>query len=127
MKMRVYNDNTHPYKEHFKGDDIAIPSKGFILMDYDDAHQFKGTFSYPVLDADGNHTPAGFKMIRLEQDTEEPAITNVTYQCNACKYKGANEADLSEHSKATHAGEVIVDEAAEEEIRTKRKYTKRAG
>ena len=122
-KMRVYNDNTHPYRELFKGDKIEIPSKSFILMDYDDAHQFRGTFAPPVLNADSQHMPEGFKMIRVEKHTEEvEAVTSVeTFHCIACKYKGESAVDLSEHAKAAHSAELVVDKLAEEALKTRKR------
>lgn len=120
--VRVYNDNVYPYDEVFKGDKIHIPSKKFIEMDEFEAIQFRGTFKAPVLDADGNHTAAGFKMIRLEKITgEAPAAPKVDeLQCLACKYKATTKEDFNEHVK-THSAQMLIDEEAEEAIKMKRK------
>lgn len=117
MKVKVWNDNVHPYKEKFKGDDFLIPAKSFILMEEDDANMFKGTFNFPVLDSDGNHTPLGFKMIRIEALSSSGKSTpeQPKHRCMACSYHGANASDLSEHEK-THSEQIVVDKRAEEEL-----------
>lgn len=122
-KYKVWNDNVFPYTEKFKDMAIDIPAKGSIVMDEDDAFMFKGTFKAPILDVDNNHTPQGFKMIRLEklsgeETAEEPKAT--THRCLACKYTGSSEADVSEHAKAAHADQIVVDEAAEAEIKARK-------
>lgn len=119
--VRVYNDNVFPYEEVFKGDQILIPSKKFIEMDEDEAVQFKGTFKSPVLNVDGVHLPEGYKMIRIERiSADAPIMKQDEHQCVACKYKGSSQIDLAEHMK-THKEQVLVDEQAEAEIRSKRK------
>lgn len=122
-KMKVYNDNTHPYREIFKGDKIEIPSKGFIIMDYDDAYQFRGTFSPPVLNADNQHMPEGFKMIRVVKHDEDEAVEPKaeTFGCIACKYKGGSAVDVAEHTKAAHSADLVVDKLAEEALKTRKR------
>lgn len=121
MKVKVYNDNVHPYKETFKGENIYIEPKSFIYMDEDEAHQFRGSYKAPVLNVDGVHMPEGFKMIRVvrETDAPEPQAKIDTLKCMACSYKAASKADLAEHEKASH--EVFTDEAAEQEIKARKK------
>lgn len=126
-KYRVHNDNVYPYTEKFKDTQIDIPAKGSIVMDEDDAFMFKGTFKAPILDVDNNHTPQGYKMIRLEKLTgeepiEEPKAT--VHRCLACKYAGSSAADVAEHAKAAHSDQIVVDEAAEAEIKARTKGKK---
>jgi hypothetical protein len=123
MQVRVWNDNVHAYQEKFKGELIQIPSKSFIVMDEDDAYNFKGTFAPPVLNTDGVHMPEGFKMIRVEHLPKEQleAIPKTPeHQCMACKYKASGSEDLKEHEK-THESSRIVDEQAEREIQSRKK------
>lgn len=118
--MKVWNDNVHPYKETFKDEKIEIPAKSYILMEEDDAYQFKGTFSAPVLNVDGVHLPEGFKMIRLEKhdgDAADTAPKEAGHKCLACGYKGSSPEDVAEHAKANHAESLVVDEQAEAEIK----------
>jgi hypothetical protein len=118
--VRVWNDNVHPYEEVFKGDKIFIPSKQFIEMDENEAIQFKGTFKSPVLNVDGVHMPEGFKMIRVEKILNDSSAIKVDeLQCVACKYKAESKADLAEHLK-THSDQILIDEIAEEELKSKK-------
>lgn len=128
MKVQVWNDNTHKYKETFKGDLIEIPAGGFIHMEEDDAHQFKGTFSPPVLDYDGNHTPAGYKMIRIvksDQAAPEPKAEVDPLKCIVCGYKASSKADLAEHMK-THEHNKVEDPELDKEIAAKKARTKKS-
>jgi hypothetical protein len=120
--VRVWNDNIYPYKEVFKGDKIYIEPKQYIEMNEEDAKAFRGTFAPMVFDADGNDTPQGYKMIRIEKITSEPSpsIKVDDLLCLVCKYKASSKADLSEHLK-THSGQIVVDELAEKEMQAKRK------
>lgn len=119
---RVWNDNVHPYKETFKGDKIEIGAKKFIEMSEDDAYQFKGTFSPMVLDADGNDTPLGYKMIRLEKITADSALPEVDeLRCLACGFKASSPGVLDLHAKESHADQVVVDEVAEAEIKSRKR------
>jgi len=122
---KVWNDNVYPYKEKFKDELVVIQPKQFIVMNEDDAFQFKGTFCAPRLDADGAHKAEGFKMIRLEKVEGSEALDAPKFSdhvCMACNYKGDNETDLKEHTKAAHAELTnVVDEEAEEAIKTRAK------
>lgn len=121
-RARVWNDNSYPYQEVFKGEKIYIPAKSYIEMDEDEAHQFRGTYSPPKLNVDGVHLPEGFKIIRVERLSGEAVVAPKIdeLQCLACKYKGSNPADLEEHLK-THKSQAVVDEAAEEELKARKK------
>lgn len=122
MQVKVWNDNTYPYKELFRDQKIEIPPKSYILMEEGEAHLFKGTFSAPILDGDGNDTPAGYKMIRIEKVASEKPSTQVEeLRCIACTYKPANKHDLESHIELHHKDQMVVDEEAEEAIREKRR------
>lgn len=127
--VKVWNDNVHPYKEMFRDQKIEIPSKGFIEMEAGEALIFKGTFSTIVLDADGNPTAEGFKMIRIEEFTKnKPEAVKVNpLVCLACSYEAASEKDLQEHVKLSHSHQVAeIDEEAERAIAEKQKNKARA-
>lgn len=122
-QVKVWNENTHPFEQKFKDMDIKIAAKAFILMDEDDAYNFKGTYAPPKYNADGKDLPEGYKMIRIEHGTDlgkletpsasKQADANV---CMACRYQAANPKDLEEHSK-THASQSLKDEQAEAELK----------
>jgi hypothetical protein len=125
-QVKVWNDNVHPYSEVFKGDKLHIPAKSFIKMDREEAIQFRGTYNSPVRDADGNDLPEGFKMIRIEPLSAEDLLAPEAQVkvdelvCLACAYKATNKTDLAEHTK-THAGQLVVDEDAEAELKARKK------
>ena len=85
MEIKLWNDNVHPYTEKFRGKEISIPAKSFIMMDEDEAEYFKGVFTYPVKDSQGVPDPLYFKMLRIEKDpakikVEDPLICHATGQ-----------------------------------------------
>ena len=124
-KVQVWNKNVHVYKETFKGDKVEIAPNSFIWMDEDEAYQFMGTFSPPVLDVDGNHKPEGYKMIRVVIADNAPAeskpksIENDNI-CVACRYQASDSKDLEEHSKVSHASSLLKDELAELELKKRK-------
>lgn len=121
-KVRVWNDNVHPYRETFKGEKVEIAAKSWILMEQDEAIMFRGTFAPIKTDGDGNPIAEGFKMIRVEAiPAEQPEAVKVdALVCQACTYKAASDADLLEHGKAKHSDILTTDEEAEAEIKVKR-------
>ena len=65
-KVKVWNDNNHPFQQRFKGEQIKIEANSFIEMNWDDAIQFK-SYPHPMkFDGMGNQAPESFKMIRIE-------------------------------------------------------------
>ncbi len=65
-QVKVWNENTHDFKQEVKGVMLEIPAKGFIEMDYEEAIDFKGMFSpLPPADFSGDHA-LYYKMIRVE-------------------------------------------------------------
>jgi len=125
-QVKVWNDNVHPFQQKFRDETVKIGAKAFVWMDQDDAVMFAGSFSPPVLGVDGEHRPEGFKMIRIERTKDAPPSTKPekteldAQVCMVCRYQAANEKDFEEHGK-THASQALKDEAAEAEIKTRRK------
>lgn len=71
-KWRVYNrhpDNT-THREKFRGDDVVIPGGEYVLMDYEDAIQFKGQY-FPIrLTGENIQARDSYKCIELKADGE---------------------------------------------------------
>lgn len=65
-KVKVWNDNVHPFSQKFKGQEILIPAKNFIEMDYSAAQQFLGKPSPIKRDGMGQQDPVSYKMLRIE-------------------------------------------------------------
>lgn len=124
-KVRVYNENTFPYDDEFKGEKIHIPAKGYIEMDYYDAFEFKGAFKSPKRDGDGQPLPSSFKMIRIDETAQAPEVLSKEHACIACKYKAGTAAALEAHVKEAHSEQTVVDEEAEREIKARRKAKER--
>lgn len=121
---RVYNDNTYPYEEMFKGDKIKIPAKGSIIMPEDDAVMFKGTFSPPVRNADGQALPESYKKIRIELvDGSLPEVSYEPKFVNPITGKEVESEAALEAELAQYKDQIIVDEEAEKTIRDRKKKT----
>jgi hypothetical protein len=72
-KVKVWNDNVHVFTQRFKGEQVTIPAKGFIEMEWDEAISFKSHPFSMKFDGMGQQDPTSFKMIRVEGG---PAATN---------------------------------------------------
>jgi hypothetical protein len=119
--VKVWNDNVHPYREEFRDQKIYIPAKGYIEMQLDEAQLFKGSFAPVPVDADGNPTPEGFKMIRIEQIAEGASAPEVKATvCMACAKDCASVKALQDHIFADHKDIAVVDEEAEKALKTRR-------
>jgi hypothetical protein len=68
--VKVWNDNIYPHTERFKGEEITIPAKGYVEMDFIDAVDFQGQFTSMKKTGTGGDDPRGFKMIRVERPAE---------------------------------------------------------
>jgi hypothetical protein len=118
MKVKVWNDNTHPHKEMFRGDLITIPAKSYIFMEQSDAHEFRTQF-YPLRRSEvgeGNMDPTSLKMIRIEKivgEVEEPKPE--VFKSPLTGKVFASKALLDAHLEA-NKGKVVVDEEIEREI-----------
>jgi hypothetical protein len=111
MKAKVFNDNIFEYKERFKGDQIVIPAKGYIEMQYEEAMEFKSTFSPIVLDADGRPKAEGFKMIRVEPigDPTKAKSKLDENKCHACGKVLESQAALAAHILEVHPESLSTD------------------
>jgi hypothetical protein len=67
MEVKVWNDNTHPYREEFKGNKIDIPAGKFVKMQDDEAVLFLGTMNPMKFDVDGKQDPKSYKKLRIEK------------------------------------------------------------
>lgn len=126
-KVRLWNDNKLDHRELYKGDQLHIPAGKFIVMEEEDAIQFRGQWFPVVRDADGQALPQSYKMLRMEkiqldEAAPKPEGKESALTCQACKYKADSDADLKEHL-GTHKDALLVDEEAEAEIRTRKRKT----
>lgn len=70
-QVKVWNDNVHPYKEKFHGDEIVIKPKEFVLMNKEDADLFLGTMNSLIFDVGGRPKKECYKMLRIDQSPIE--------------------------------------------------------
>ena len=103
MQVRVYNDNVHPYREKFKGDEIQIPSKGFIEMDYFEAVEFRGSWSPIIVDGGGAPKPESFKMLRIVKPEDVVHEEVKKHQCHSCGKEFETPEVLDKHITEFHA------------------------
>lgn len=108
MQVKVWNDNVHEFKSRFKGDDITIPAKGFVEMEYYDAHEFRGQYHPIFRDASGLQAPESFKIIRIEKIDAEPVLTlsATPFSCMKCSKSYESSPVLEAHIKTAHAEDV---------------------
>lgn len=120
--VKVWNDNILPFTQKFKDEQINIPSKGFIKMQWDDAQQFLGTYFQPEYDGTGQQKPESYKMLRIEG--KPPHLQNVHTEtvCAACGDKFASESDLNSHIDRHHLDE-MEDQKVAQKRRAKRALT----
>lgn len=116
-KVEVWNDNKFPHKEVFKGDTIAIPAGGKIVMEEDDAIDFRGQYFQIVKDGADVQTPQSYKKIRIgrkltNEDLASEAVA-LDLVCQKCGYKATSKTDLDEHIKANHLEDLEDQELAE--------------
>ena len=123
-QVAVFNDNIYPYKETFRGTEIEIKEKGHIMMDEDEAKLFLGQYAPPVLDADGNQMPQGFKMLKILGKEKLERRLPQTFKCNACALECKSQEDLEAHIIAAHVEDLP--DSTDEERKVKAEYEKKA-
>jgi hypothetical protein len=114
--VRVWNDNKFDHVEKYKGDTIKIKSGEFVVMDREEAVQFKSNFYTPKYHANGVQTQESKKMIRLERiDGAVAAPALETFNCMACGFKAKSNAALTQHIAHKHK-DIMVDDDAKKEL-----------
>lgn len=116
MLVKVWNDNTHEYKEKFRGNWISVPASSFIEMDADEAEAFKSSFSFPTKDEQGRPDPKHFKKIRIELPANHALAEPDALTCHATGQKAATPEDLAKMLLSL-SDRLAKDEDAEKEAR----------
>lgn len=118
-KYRVWNKHAKGFthKEKFRDDWVEIKAGQYILMDYEDAVQFKGQYFPMKRDAMGQEDPMTWKMIFIEPDGDvtTPVITK-KFVSHIDGKEFESQAMLDAYLKANFADSVFVDQALDEEI-----------
>ena len=118
MRVKVWNDNTHPYEEDFKGEIIKIGPKGFIEMDFEDATDFKSAMGNGMqVGNDGVQTPESYKMIRIERRGAAPRV-ELGHKCMSCSKSYESPEMLDLHVTQNHKLE-LTDSKVGDELQAK--------
>lgn len=124
-KWRVYN--RHPlgftHTEMLREEKIVIPAGDFVLMDYEDAVQFRGQyFPYKKL-GDETQDPKSFKCISIEPDTGATVPKTEAFVSALDGKKFATAKELKAHEKVLAQENVdllVKDETLDAEIEKKK-------
>jgi len=119
-KWRVYNNHRNglTHREKFRDDQIEIKAGEYILMDYEDAVQFKGNYFPMKMTPTGVQDPVSFKEISIVPDTEgfKPQHEiNKKFVCQRDGKEFQTEYELKVYSDAKYGHEVFKDEALDKE------------
>lgn len=118
-KVKVFNLNTHPLHEIFKGEEVKIEPQDYWrdkngnikIMDIFEANDYKGQYAPVPFDGSGKmlNDPRYFKMLKLEPvadgfDGEDNEPETVTFKCMAkdCNHISPSPEELTAHIKVRH-------------------------
>ena len=122
---RVWNmhpDKNSVHREKFRDDMIEIKAGKYVLMDYEDAVQFKGQYFPMIIGPDGQHDPKGFKMIKLEKhDPSEEQEVQTEFISPIDGKKFHSQAELDKYLKTNFSDQVFKDEVLDQEIEKKKR------
>ncbi len=92
-KVKVWNDNIHAHVEDFKGTKLVIPAGDFIVMDWEEAVEFKGQFT-PMAPHDAPEAEKSkfYKKIRIDG---KASVVHVPLVCHADGTVATDQADLN--------------------------------
>lgn len=129
-KYRVWNK--HPdgmtHKERFRDQQLEIAAGDFILMDYEDAVQFKGQYFPMKMNAMNQQMPETYKCIMIEPDDAvavKPEFTPDPFICHYDGKKFDSATALAVYVKENYSDQLVVDEAAEREAEQDKKRSKK--
>lgn len=114
------------HREMYKGDLIEIPAGKYILMDYDEAVQFKSQFFKFEKDAMDQQKPSTYKMIVLKKhlgDSSEHEANK--FICHMDGKEFQSQQALDQYVKENFSGQEIVDDVAENEMPEAKRTRKR--
>lgn len=115
-QVYVWNDNSYPYSEKFKGKMVTIPAKECVMMEDDDAVLFLGTLGTFKMGGNGLQDPSTYKRLRIEKTQSANVKSAPTYRCNGCGIEYPNAKALENHAKIEHADALLAEPAPQEEI-----------
>lgn len=133
MKVRVWNDNVHPFSQKIKDVVYKIPAKQCIEIDQEEANHLVKSYSPIEVDFDGRQTERSYKKLRIdEKDLAKIRMKNEaknksgSYICQACGYIASNKYELNGHIMAEHKNQFEDSDEAVAEIEQETKAKKKA-
>jgi hypothetical protein len=129
MKVKVWNDNVHVFKQEIKGNFYEIPAKKSITLEEDEANDLVKAFSPIYVGGDDQPLPESYKMLRIDskdikknRELRENKTRAGSYVCQACGYVAANKWELNGHTLDQHKHQLDdLDEAKEAIAKEQRK------
>lgn len=136
--VKLFNDNTYPLSEMFKGEPVTIEPKDYWrdkkgkvkILDLFEANDFRGQYHPIPLDGSGRMTndPRNFKMIRMEVvDPDAPVVEETDLlRCMAqgCKHISSSQEEFEAHAGNAHPSvERLV--LPEQDVEIKKKTAKK--
>ncbi len=126
-KWRVWNK--HPdgftHREKFRENLIEIKGGAYVVMDYEDAVQFRGQYFPMKRRPTGEPDPVGFKVLHLEPHDADDAPAAQEFICHFDGAKFPTQAMLDNYLTQNFSDHVFKDEALEESIQ--KEETKKRG
>lgn len=123
MKVRVWNDNVHPFKQEISEKVYVVPAKQCIELEEDEADILLKRYSPIILGGDDQPIPECYKMLRIDKDDakrnklhKQNKTKAGTYVCQACGYVAANRWELNGHSADVHRSQWEDPEEAQDAI-----------
>lgn len=120
-KVRVYNDNIYPHREKFKGEDLNIPPKGFIELDFFDAVELKGQYTPIIVDGGGAPLPQSFKMLRIVEPDGFKLEESKKIICNSCGQNFDSAKELDDHVTEFHIEQILDKDEREKRLKKAQK------
>lgn len=134
MKVRVWNDNVHPFKQVISDKTYFLPAKECIEIEEDEANILLKRYSPIILGGDDKPIPECYKMLRIDTDDlkrNRSVVQNKakagTYICQACGYVAANTWELNGHVADVHGASWEDQDAAKAAIQAESKRSRKQG
>lgn len=123
MKAKVYNRHRDglDHNEMFKGKMLNIKVNQFVVMDYDDAVDFKGQYFPMKLMPTGEPDPAGWKMIEVVPINDGDENAPRKYVCNMDGREFSSQSELDKYTSANFGEQVFKDQGLDEQIAVAKK------
>lgn len=111
-QVKLWNTNVHDLRDHWRGKEIFIKAGEHVIMDYEDAKNYRRAHKSIMKTVDGAHDPRGFKKLDIEiigEESKKEVSLKSEHKCQACGYDALSKWDLEGHVNELHV-ETMADE-----------------